>query len=131
VAVWDKAEHNPWGTIAGRSMIKLGFGQPPDPSEPGPFALSEPGRLQDLLEEAGFVEVIVEAIELERTVGSVSDFLEETLDCSPTFGAAYGRLSEGQKREVQREIESLAQPYTAADGLLRLPGRSLAALASA
>ena len=57
VAVWDEAAKNPWATIPGRSMIKLGHTQPPDPNAPGMFALAAPGRLAELLESAGFVDV--------------------------------------------------------------------------
>ncbi len=62
LAVWDGAERNPWATIPGQALIVLGHAQPPDPDAPGMFALAAPGRLQELLETAGFVEVSVEPV---------------------------------------------------------------------
>jgi len=58
-AVWDDSARNPWATIPGRVMIELGHTEPPDPQAPGMFALAAPGRLSELLEDAGF-EVAVD-----------------------------------------------------------------------
>ena len=66
LAVWDEPELNPWATITDRVLVELGHTPPPDPSAPGMFALAAPGRLHELLEAAGFVEVVVESLELPR-----------------------------------------------------------------
>ena len=85
LAVWDVAEANPWATVAGRALIDLGFAEPPDPDAPGMFALARPGLLQERLESAGFVEVVVEAIEVGRSSADLDAFLGETLDVSRLF----------------------------------------------
>ena len=131
LAVWDDRALNPWGTIPATALVNLGYASPPDPNAPGPFALAAPGRLQELLENAGFVEVIVEPIEAGRAEVDVGSFVEETLDISQRFAEVYERLSESQRAEVAHEIASLAEPFTDADGSLRLPGRSLVGAASA
>jgi SAM-dependent methyltransferase len=131
LAVWDSAERNPWATIPGRALVKLGHATPPDPDAPGMFVLSAPGRLQDLLESAGFLDVLVEAVQLDRSYAGVEPYVQETLDLSGVFSEALSGLSHHQRQEVFDEIASLAEPFTEADGSLLLPGRSLVAAAAA
>jgi SAM-dependent methyltransferase len=131
LAVWDSAERNPWATIPGRALVKLGHAAPPDPDAPGMFALAAPGSLQELLESAGFLDVVVDRVELDRPFASVEEYVAETLDLSDVFSDVLGGLSPAQRDEVVVEIASLAEPFTAADGSLLLPGSSLVACAGA
>jgi SAM-dependent methyltransferase len=131
VAVWDEAALNPWATIPSRALVELGHAEPPDPDAPGPFALAAPGRLQELLEAAGFVDIAVDAVELLETWASAEEFVAGTRDVSSLFRAAFDALSDGQREVVVRKIAALAEPYTAADGSVRLPARTLVAAADA
>jgi SAM-dependent methyltransferase len=131
LAVWDDVQRNPWATIPNGALVDLGHAPPPEPGAPGPFALSAPGRLQEMLAEAGFVETVVEAVPVDRHLDDFEDFLDETLDLSFMFAAIWARLSDERQAELMRELESRAAPYTAADGSLLIPGSSLVALAQA
>jgi SAM-dependent methyltransferase len=131
LAVWDDASLNPWATIPGRALVNLGHGSSPDPNAPGMFALAAPGRLQEMLEDAGFADALVDSVELRRTYQRLDEYLDETVDLSRMFRAVYGALTDDARAEVQREIASLASPFIAADGSVRFPGRSLVAAASA
>ncbi len=130
IAVWDEASLNPWATVPSRALVELGYSAPPDPNAPGMFALAAPGRLQGLLQSAGFTEVLVDGVDLERVYASVDAFIEETVDLSRQFADVYQGLDEDQRAELAQTIASLAEPYIAGDGSLRLPGRSLVAAAS-
>jgi SAM-dependent methyltransferase len=131
VAVWDAAERNPWATLDWQALIDHGLMSPPDPGGPGMFALAPESRLRDLLEGAGFVDVAVEAVELDRSYENVEDYIDESLDLSATFADVWAKLDEQERTGVRERLESLAADYRAPDGSLRLPGRSLAAAASA
>jgi SAM-dependent methyltransferase len=131
LAVWDVAERNPWATIPGRALVELGLAAPPDPDAPGMFSLSDPARLRELLEGAGFGEVVTEPVEIPRAYADVEEFVEETLDLSGVFSRAYGPLDEEERAEVRTRIESLAAPFSEADRSLRFPGVALAAAAQA
>jgi ubiquinone/menaquinone biosynthesis C-methylase UbiE len=131
VAVWDDPELNPWATITTRALVELGHETPPDRNAPGMFALADPDRLRRLLEDAGFLEVGVDSVELARSDSSIDSYLEETLDLSGAFFEAWGRLSERQQEEVRERIVASAAPFTADDGSVRFPARSLVASASA
>jgi SAM-dependent methyltransferase len=130
-AVWDLPERNPWVTVPSRALIKLGHATPPPPGEPGIFALSGPGELQELVETAGFVEVRVEPVAVSRPYGSLAEFIDETRDLSMMFRQATEPLSAEQLDAVEREIATLAEPFTEPDGSINLPGSSLVCSASA
>jgi SAM-dependent methyltransferase len=131
LAVWDLAELNPWATIPGRALVELGHAEPPDPSAPGMFALAAPGQLQARLEHAGFLEIVIDAIRLDRTYESADEYVLETLDLSRPFAEVYETLDDDERSEVLRKITALAGSYTTGAGGLLFPGRSLVAAASA
>ena len=131
LAVWDGPPPNPWATIPTRALIELGHTTEPDPDAPGMFALAPPGRLQDLLEAAGFLEVLVESVDPPRAFASVEEWLAETHDLSSMFSEVVDPLSDEQRAAVLARVTELAQPYIDADGVLRLPARTLVAAAEA
>jgi SAM-dependent methyltransferase len=132
IAVWDGPEHNPWATTPTRALVELGHVTAPDPSAPGMFILSAPGRLADLLEATGFTEVRVDGVDFEATYDSLDAYVEEQRDLSRQFGDVVGGLSEPERDALRSEVGALAAPFTSdADGSLRMPARSLVASASA
>ena len=131
LAVWDGPPANPWATIPSRVLVELGHTTEPDPEAPGMFALAPPGRLRGLLENAGFIDVVVETVEPQRAFDSVEEYIAETHDLSSMFGEVLDPLSDEQRSEVLARVSELAQPYIGADGKLRLPAQSLVAAADA
>ncbi len=131
LAVWDAPEHNPWATIPTRALVELGHVEPPDPTAPGMFVLADAGRLQGLLEDAGFVEAVVEPVELSRREPGVEQYLQGTLDMSQPVAEVRARLSDQEWAQVQTRVRELAEPFSAGDGSLHFPARSLGAAASA
>jgi SAM-dependent methyltransferase len=129
LAVWDVPDLNPWATIPGRAMLELGHSERPDPDAPGMFRLAPAPRLQELLESSGFVEVEIQAVGVERAYETVDDYIAETLDLSGMMREAVQGLGEAERDAVSEKIRSLAEPFTAADGSLRLSGSSLVASA--
>jgi SAM-dependent methyltransferase len=131
LAVWDEPPANPWATITTRALVELGYTTQPDPEAPGMFALAPPGRVQDLLEAAGFLDVVVESVEPPRTFDSVEAYIAETDDLSSVFGDVFDPLADDQRAEVIARIAQLAEPYIRRDGVLRFPARTLVAAAEA
>jgi ubiquinone/menaquinone biosynthesis C-methylase UbiE len=130
-AVWDIPDRNPWARIPTRAMVELGHMQPPDPDAPGMFRLAKPGSLQEVLEGAGFVDVRVVPVGVERRYERVEQFLEDTVEMSPTFGATLRELGESEQSAVLDRIKAAAGAYADDDGAIVLPGSSLVAVASA
>jgi SAM-dependent methyltransferase len=131
VAVWDAADANPAMALPGRALAGLGLGGAPPSDGPGPFALAGPGVLRELLDDAGFLEVVVEPVGIERRFASIRDWIGETLDLSMMFAGAWRELDGAQRRRLTLELEALAGDFLAPDGSLRIPGRSLGAAADA
>lgn len=130
LAVWDTPEANPWATASTRPLVELGHAPPPEPDAPGPFRLAG-DRLIDVLEGAGFTDVELWPVTVLRRYREVQDYLDDTLQMSPTFGDVFRRLDPAQQAEVVERIVVACQPYLADDGTLVLPGRSLVARATA
>ena len=132
LAVWDGPEANPWATIPTDALIQGGYIEPIDRAvSAGIFSLADPQRLQEMLEEAGFVDVLVESIDLTRAYDRFDKFWDESLELSPSLSVALERLTDEQREDVRRRAAALAQPFTESDGATHLPGVSLVASASA
>jgi SAM-dependent methyltransferase len=130
-AVWDTPQKNPWAVIPGRAMVELGHAEPPEPGAPGMFSLAGDGQLAELLEGAGFQDVVVSPVSVTRHYDALDGYLEETLDMSPLFSATYRELSADEQAAAVAAITTAAQPFVADDGSVTLPGSSLVASAGA
>jgi SAM-dependent methyltransferase len=130
-AVWDKRENNPWATIPSRALLELGHVEPPDPNAPGPFALAGDGQLRELLESAGFQDVTVRPVEVPRRYDRVEEFIEDTMQMSPSFSGIAAELDDDQRAQVLERIREGAAQFADDRGRVVLPGVSLVALASA
>ena len=131
LAVWDLPDVNPWTTIPRESLVRLGALEPTTAGGPGMFSLAQPGRLEAMLEEAGFVGVTVEAVPLVEAYKDPLSWLGAMIDRSQIFNRAWRELDDQRRRRVRAELESAAQEFTAPDGTIRVPGRALAAVADA
>lgn len=131
LSVWDVPERNPWATVINRALVELGHVEPPDPEAPGMFALADPERLRDLIDEAGFLDVVVETVDLVRPAANVDDFVEESLDLNAQLSDIRRQLSPEQWDAAKDRIAALSQPFAADGGGLRFPARALVAAAGA
>jgi SAM-dependent methyltransferase len=131
LAVWDAPAANPWALAPRLELIARGLAPPP-PSDgwtPGPFALGDADRLRALLEQAGFAEVEIEAIDLPQRHASFDTFWETILDLSRELHDLVFSRPEAEIEEIRASLAARMGQYCAADGGLEIPGRSLAAAA--
>jgi ubiquinone/menaquinone biosynthesis C-methylase UbiE len=134
LAVWDTLERNPWALLPTQELISRGITPPPDPAaepRPGPFALGEDWRVRELLEQAGFADVQVEGIDLARRHEGFEDLWDSTLDLSRSFHDAVFSRPADEIDQIKVSLAERFAPYTAPDGILEIPGRTLVACASA
>jgi hypothetical protein len=131
VAVWSDPAENPWATIPGRAMLDAGLSDPPEPGAPGMFALAQPDALSELLESAGFLDVVVEKVEILRQYSDTDAFIAETLDLSQMLSRGLKAASEAERAGVLEAIANGVKPFVSADGTVELPGCSLVGAASA
>lgn len=133
LAVWAGIEHNPWAQLPALELGERGLLPPTngDGPRPGPFALGGEGRLVELLEQAGFAELEVHEIDLLRRHPSFDELWESTLDLSRNFHDAVLSLPGPEMHEVRLALAERFAPFTAPDGALEIPGRTLLAWAGA
>jgi SAM-dependent methyltransferase len=131
LAVWDSVERNPWALLPSRELIERGLSSTSAVGTPGPFALGSAERVTELLEEAGFVEIRVQALDLRRRHASFEEFWDSTLDLSRGLHDAILDRPEPEIAEIRAALAERFAPYTAADGSLDIPGRTLVASAGA
>jgi SAM-dependent methyltransferase len=132
LAVWDSVQANPWALLPAQELIERGLSEAPQPGDPpGPFALGDEERVKELLAGAGFGEIQVQALELERRHASFEELWELTLDLSRSFHDAVLERPEAEIEEIKRGLAARFAPYTDADGALMIPARTLVAAASA
>jgi ubiquinone/menaquinone biosynthesis C-methylase UbiE len=131
LAVWDAIEHNPWALLPTTELLERGLIQPPPPRAPGPFALGEKQQVRDLLEQAGFAEVWVEPLDLLQRAPSFDEFWEMTLDIARAFHDAVLARPETEIAEIRASLAARFEPYTAADGTLEIPMRTLVGVGTA
>ncbi len=131
LAVWDAASVNPRATEPRAVLVEHGLLPAPDGNRPGPFALGDPERLRALIEQAGFTDVLVDALDLAHRYPSFEAFWETTLDLSRELHDVVFERSAEEIERIRAAIEERLRPFTEPDGSLGIPGRSLVAAAGA
>jgi hypothetical protein len=95
------------------------------------FSLAGAARLEELLGEAGFLEVSVEPLDLVQHHASFDAYWSLQRDLSLALGDAVAALDDDAATDLARAVAARLDPFTAADGSLAIPGRALVAAASA
>lgn len=130
LAAWDAPAHNPWVAQTGAELRARGLVEAPDPDAPGMFAFAPEGTIAELLHATGFSEVLVDAVDLTFTAASFDAWWEYQFDTSPSLSEALAPAGPEERDAVHEAVEERLKPWTAEDGSLALPGRTLVASAS-
>jgi SAM-dependent methyltransferase len=131
LAAWDAPERNPWMEVVRREARAHGLVEPDLPDAPGPFAFAPPGRVEDLLEGAGFTEIEVDAVDFEFTPPSLDAWWEHAVATSGRISQIVRGLSPAEHYAVRDEVDAAYAPFVADDGSVAIPARTLVAAASA
>ncbi len=131
LAVWDAVQHNPWALLPSLELVERGLASPPPANTPGPFVLGDPAGVGELLADAGFAGIDVQALDVVHRHPSFDVFWETTLDVSRSFHDAALSRPEAEIAEIRRGLAARMQRYAEADGKLAIPGRTLVASAHA
>ena len=62
LAAWADPAENPWASVPVAELVAMGAIELPDFDEPNMFALRDPQRIVELLEETGFEDIVVEQV---------------------------------------------------------------------
>jgi SAM-dependent methyltransferase len=131
LAAWATAPENPW-VSAGMAEIARLLDQPPaDPDAPGMFAFGAPGRIEELLDAAGFDDVVVDAVDVRFEHPSFEQLWTTRLEMSVPFADTVAGLPEPKVDQLREALGRALERYRSPDGALSIPGRSLVAAARA
>jgi SAM-dependent methyltransferase len=131
LAVWASSQLNPWMTASGRAALELGLTDPPDRSAPGPFRLSDPEQLTEVVLAGGLEIQHLEDITVTWVAASLDEWWETTRDTSRMLALLLNRISPDQARALRAAAERHLQEYIAEDGSLTVPGVARVVVATA
>lgn len=125
-AVWAPPEDNPWMSGARKIAEKHIAIAPPDLSVPGPFSLSDPARLAELLAQAGFNKIEVAPWNGKQSVGGQGSTPEQAADFAMTafsFSDAMLEIAPEARSAIRSDlIDFYAGFYS--EGVLAVPAKA-------
>ncbi len=121
-ACWQSLFSNEWMLVPGSAVLTVTGELPPmpGPGEPGPFSLSEPGRVESVLGDAGFTHV--EVAPHDRVVVLVGDEIESLVQMSKAVGPVRLAMQDADDDLQARLLDGVraALEERIVDGELRL-----------
>lgn len=121
--VWAALGDNPWMFVP--MMFASGplaaHVTPPGPDQPGPFSLADPEHVREILEGAGFDDIVIERLEDARVLhdDTVRDEVAEMLEVGP-LGASFAEATP-EAREAAIDAVIAGCEDHRSDGGWRLP----------
>jgi SAM-dependent methyltransferase len=109
-AVWASPEENMWAAIPGMALVERGLIPPPEPGNPGIFAMADPDRIRELVTGAGFGEPEIEPVEITWPYADVGTHWELTLKLAGPLADAIGSLDDDERDAIRGEVASKIEP---------------------
>jgi SAM-dependent methyltransferase len=131
LAAWAGPDENPWSSLMGRELVRRGLVPPPDPDAPGQFAWAKEGVIAEQLEQAGFVEYAVDAVDFGERYEDFDDYWTTLGEMSGSMRRALAEADPATLEAVRATIAEAVAPNTADDGSITLPARTWVAVATA
>jgi len=118
LAVWHFADRNPFHYVLSRVMERFVDSPPPAPDAPDAFRFAAPGKLLDVLAEAGAVAPSERILQFKiEAPFSVEDFWKLRSEMSEKLREKLATLSKEQRGEVKRQMLEALREYTTESGV--------------
>jgi len=125
VAVWHFAERNPFHYSLSRVTSRFVDSPSPAPDAPDAFRFASPGKLREVLDEAGAVAPAERLLQFAiQAPISVEDFWTLRLEMSDTFREKISTLSNERMAEVKCQVLESLREYST-DREMRFPAEIL------
>jgi SAM-dependent methyltransferase len=124
VIVFSALEKNPYHGIPLGIIRRLGNIPPPAPGEPWMFALGDPRDLEDLYRRAGFLNVSVRALPIQRRFPSAADAIRTMRNNVGDLRELISRLNEVNRELAWAEIAQQLRQFEGPNGF-EAPGELL------
>jgi ubiquinone/menaquinone biosynthesis C-methylase UbiE len=122
--VFSAIEKNPYHAIPLEIIRRLGKIPPPAPGEPWMFALGDPLALEELYKQAGFLNVSVQAVPIQRRFQSTAHAIRTMRNNVGDLRELMGRLNESDRELAWAEIEQKLRQFEGPNGF-EAPGEVL------
>ena len=124
VIVFSAEERNPHHGIPFAIVRRVGNIPPPAPGEPWMYALGEPGALKAVYSRAGFLNVSVHAVPIQRRLPSAADAIRSMRNSASDVSELMSRLNDADRELAWAEIEQQLGQFEGANGF-EAPGEVL------
>ncbi|MBA2637168.1 MAG: methyltransferase domain-containing protein [Solirubrobacterales bacterium] len=131
LAAWTGPQDNPWSSVPHEELARIGAEEPPPPDVPGQFAWRDEATIREALQDAGFVDVVVEQLAFAFGFASLDDWWDAQLDLSPRLYDAVAALSPATRDDLRDAVDARLESFVADDGSVALPARTHVATADA
>jgi SAM-dependent methyltransferase len=122
--VFSALEKNPYYGIVFGIAQRIGNIPPPAPGEPWMFALGDPGALEDVYKRAGFLNMLLHTVAIQRRFASTADAIHHMQNSVGDTRELMNRLTEAQRERAWVEIEKQLSRFEGPNGL-EVPGEAL------
>lgn len=111
-AVWHKSELNPFCYVVTSAMDQHIAPTAAEPDAPSAFRFAEPGKLANVMREAGAIDVEEHIIKFDMAAPiSPLEFWSMRSQTSDTLRQKLTQLSEDEQLQISREIEEAVQEF--------------------
>jgi SAM-dependent methyltransferase len=124
VMVFSTVERNPHHGIPFAIIRRLGNIPPPAPGEPWMYALGDPGVLEDVYSRAGFLNVSVHPVPIQRRLPAAADAVENMRKGAGDIRELMNRLNETDRERAWAEIAEQFKRFEGPNGF-EVPGEVL------
>ena len=124
VTVWSTAEKNPFFGLPLSIASRLAKIPAPASGQPGLFALSGQGVLEECYTKAGFRDVAVRAVSVQRHFSSTAEAVSAMKDSFPRLQTLLTKLSDDDRVLAWSEIEQQLSQFEGSNGF-EAPGEWL------
>ena len=129
VMVFSAAEKNPHHGIPFAIIRRLGNIPPPAPGEPWMYALGDPGALEDVYRQAGFLNLSVQEVPIKRRSPSAADAVGNMRKGAGDLRELMNQLNKADRELVWAEIEEQFRRFEGPNGF-EVPGEVLIGVAA-
>lgn len=118
VVVFTTPAANPTRSKAMQILLRHAGKAPPAPGTPGIFSLGAPGRIESLLSESGFVDVVVRKMPIPIRMRSAADALQMMQESAAVFRAVVSNCSETVQTAAWAEVMAMLKIYETDQGFV-------------
>jgi len=115
---WRTLQENLWvSTPLAAAIDLLPPEDPGNPYDPGPFALADNARVQQILSTAGFQDIRVEPLDTVTIAGpTIEEATVRSLEIGPLARRA-ARLEESVREKIRERVAAAIAPFAGPDGV--------------